>query len=154
MLIDQNKFEKLSASIERLDKEKYIRAYTKATTQFIDELTNLYDPPSDLIDKNLNQTEIDTTYSVAKHNIDQIFDKSLPFLYHIIHLHAFDISFLHYFKANARKIKKASHNQSGSNMKEFVGVYIICISKHGEMNVVSKTILINLAIIELIACKN
>ena len=52
------------------------------------------------------------------------------------------------------RTKKPFLNQSGSKMKEFVGAHVIIISKHGEINVVSKNMLINLAKTKLVACKN
>ena len=51
------------------------------------------------IPTSLNQAEIDTAYNLAKNNTDQVFDKSLPFICHMIHLRAFDVQFIRYFKA-------------------------------------------------------
>ena len=118
-LIDQKQFDELVQDVNYLHKDEYIRAYTKCLLQFIEELTAHYDPTPDLINKNLEQEQIDLSFNIAKANINEVYDKSLSFICQIIHIRAFDFAFIRYSN-NRKKMDKLRFRQVITNKNDEV----------------------------------
>ena len=72
--------------VNYLHKDEYIRAYTKCLLQFIEELTAHYDPTPDLINKNLEQDQIDLSFNIAKKRYKRGI-RQISFLYLSDHPH-------------------------------------------------------------------